>query len=158
MSPARGARPVRAPAALLLSVAMLPAGPLCPQSRAQGLLAAPRDYSLAPPPAGDAGGPTGLAPFTPSPFLGGAGAEATVGAGSGGMRGASIAVHSGVQPGSGLSTYLAAGAGRGPDLPLPGGKAGITERNVAAGVEKSFGDGTTVSLEAGWQNARLSPR
>lgn len=134
------------------------AAPTAAAPAARGLLAAPRDYSLSPPAAGMAAGPAGLAPLAPSPFLDQAGGEASVGAGTGGMREAGLAFHSGVQPGSGLSTFVAAGAGRGPDLRLPGGRSGLSTRDVTAGVQKSFGDGTTVSLEAGWQNARLSPR
>ena len=104
-----------------------------------GALSSPGNYSLAP---ADAP-PTG---------------EASVAYGSRNMSAASVRMERGLPGLPGVRAFVALGGAQGPDLKgiVPGAKGGVASHGAAVGVEKSFPDGTTISLEGGWQQDRLT--
>ncbi len=108
------------------------------------LLGAPGNYSLAPEP--------------PANALGPASGEASAFVGSHATSGAAIQLQSGLLGDAGLRGFAAFGTATGRDDPVvPGTQAArITTRSGAIGVEKSFLDGTTISIAGGWANASLS--
>lgn len=103
------------------------------------MLAAPGDYSFAPAP--PASGPGGVASVT---------------IGSRNTQSTAIRMDSGLLGGTGLRTFFAAGEGKGPDWQDATGKARVVSHGAAVGVQKSFADGATISIEGGWQNDRLT--
>ena len=103
-----------------------------------GALAAPGDYSLTPSHPGPASGETSL-------FYG-----------SHHVSGASVAVQSGPIGNVGVRGFAAIGTATSDDPWSPAGsRSRITSRDSEIGLQKSFLDGTTISLAAGWADARL---
>ena len=88
------------------------------------------------------------------------GGAASVSVGSRNLRTAAIELQSGLIGGTGLRAFVALQAGHAPDLSCcgraGGGRLGLVTRGAVLGVEKQFVDGTTVSLEGGWQHDRWS--
>ena len=104
-----------------------------------GLLSSPGDYSFAPPAYRQSG-------------------VADVSVGSHNLRSSSIRLDSGLIGNTGVRAFVALGAGQGSDLlrGADGSKIGVVSRGAAVGLEKTFVDGTTVSLESGWQRDSLT--
>ncbi len=135
-------------ACLSLSAAAL-AGPAQAQAQAQaqervqdlGPLAEPGEYGFG----ADAARPSGVA---------------SVSVGSRNLRTASIALQSGLIGDTGLRAFVALQAGHAPVLSCcgraGGAKLGLVTQGAALGVEKQLPDGTTVSIEGGWQHDRWS--
>ena len=117
------------------------AAPLLPasaQALYPGALSNPGDYSFAPQDAR----PTG---------------EASLGYGSRNLSSASIRMDTPLASIPGMRAFIALGASQGPDLKgiVPGANGGVVSRGGALGIEQSFLDGTTISLQGGWEQERL---
>ncbi len=88
------------------------------------------------------------------------GGVASLSVGSRNLRTAAIELQSGLIGGTGLSGFVALQAGHGPDLSCcgsaGGGRLGLVTQGAALGVRKQLADGTTVSIEGGWQHDRWS--
>lgn len=83
--------------------------------------------------------------------------SAEVGYGSNAMSSASIRMDSGLLGNTGARGFLQLGAGSSGDLrTLDGAKARVTGQGVSAGLEKTFGDGMTLSVQGGWERDRFS--
>ena len=106
-----------------------------------GALSSPGDYSFAPPDARPGG-------------------EASLGYGSGNRSAASIRMDTPLTAIPGARAFVALGASQGPDLKgiVPGAKGGVVSHGGALGIEQSFSDGTTISLQGDWQRDRLPLR
>ena len=89
------------------------------------------------------------------------GGVASLSVGSRNLRTAAIELRSGLMGDTGLRAFVALQAGHVPDLSCcgraGGGGPGLVTQGAVLGVEKRFVDGTTISLEGGWQHERWSP-
>ena len=83
--------------------------------------------------------------------------EASVGYGSRNMSSESLRMDRGLPGIPGARAFIALGNASGPDLKgiVPGARGGVVSHGAAIGVEKSFLDGTTISLQGAWEQDRL---